>query len=176
MNLRDETVTLRRSVRFLGRSAYLIAASVAGLAASSALIALAWFLRIFAGSWPEMLRDPGTRFFLQALILAPVAVVAAAVALMDFPVPQPRTFISSIFVLVAGTTVSIAIIFFAVGMRNHQWDAGMGVAYSWRPDVFLLQLFMTRWGGYATALAIACSVIVVAARALAKVVRAGAAA
>src|SRR5438128_1277783 len=119
MSLRDETPTLRRAARFFYHSAYLMAAALAGLVASGALIALAWFLRIFAGSWPEMLRDPGVRLLLQALILAPVAVVAAAVALMDFPARQPRASISSVFVLLAGSAMSIAIIAFSRSMRNH---------------------------------------------------------
>jgi hypothetical protein len=153
------------------RSAYLSAAALAGLSASGALIALAWFLCIFDGWWPEMLGDPGTRLVLQALILAPVTVIAAAVALLDFPVHQPRAILLSLFVLATSIAISGAVIAFCISMRGRLWDAGMGVSYSWRPSVFLLHLFMTRWGGYAFAAVSLFTVIAAAVRAFIRLAR-----
>jgi hypothetical protein len=132
---------------------------LAGLIAASALTALAshaWFLRRFAGDWPESFCSSDVAAIHQGLILTQFAIAFAAVAIAHLrrrvlAVGVPLTF----FAIAQGALQT----WFNYRMSQWQWDVGCGVSYDWSPKRAFFQLFMTRYAGLAVVIAFAIVVI-----------------
>lgn len=142
--------TFRRLAAFLGRTCHLWLLFVAALFSGAGLVAMAWFLSRFAGSWPEMFRDQSYVAMFQAMILFPAATAFASMGLAQARRPRAAGNLLIVVFVVITAAANLVVMTIAADLRPRQWDVGMGVDYDWSPHGFLLQLFMTRLASYVT--------------------------
>lgn len=162
----DNFPTFLRFARFVSRTAHVWLLLLASVTSSAALLASAWFLRRFDGSWPEMFRENSARALFQATILAPIcfALASSVISLVRQKGAIARLAICVFAVAAVAADIAIASVDIDLGPR--QWDVGMGVTYNWSPSVVLLQLFMTPYGGYATAFVVFVGSAIITVRAI----------
>lgn len=102
---------------------------LATLTAASSVIALAshsWFLRRFAGQWPESFCDPVVGAAHQSMILVQFALAFGAIAIAHL---RRRVLVIGVPLTIFAIWQAALQTWFNYRMSRWQWDVGCGVSY-----------------------------------------------